>query len=128
MAGSSSMDSHEPRQLFIAGRKSALIRLTCAAGMRPALLEVLNTYVDTLADEPGTEMFMVHLDPDDENNIWLYETFLDDDAALAHRSTRGFAKLMNDMPPLLEGAPAILRMEPLRMSVQESVLTEDWSL
>jgi hypothetical protein len=35
---------------------------------------------------------------------------------------------MNDMPPLLEGAPAILRMEPLRMSVQESVLTEDWSL
>jgi quinol monooxygenase YgiN len=128
MAGSSSLEGNEPRQLFIAGRKSALIRLTCAAGMRPALLEVLNTYVDSLADEPGTEMFMVHIDPDDENNVWLYETFLDDSAALAHRSTAGFAKLMNDMPPLLDAPAAILRMEPLRMSVQESVLTEDWSL
>ncbi len=128
MAGSPSMDSSEPRQLFIAGRKSSLVRLTCAQGMRPALLEVLNTYVDSLADEPGTEMFIVHLDPDDENNIWLYETFLDDDASIAHRSTQGFAKMMNDMPALLDGPPAILRMEPLRMSVQESVLTEDWSL
>jgi quinol monooxygenase YgiN len=128
MPDSSSLEGNEPRQLFIAGRKSALIRLTCSAGMRPALLEVLNTYVDSLADEPGTEMFMVHLDPDDENNVWLYETFLDDNAAVAHRSTEGFAKMMNDMPPLLEGPPAILRMEPLRMSVQESVLTEDWSL
>ena len=121
-------ETSEPRQIFITGRKSALIRLTCAAGMRPALLEVLNTYVDSLADEPGTEMFMVHLDPDAANNVWLYETFLDDKASLAHRETQGFITMMNDMPALLEGPPAILRMEPLRMSVQESVLTEDWSL
>ena len=128
MPASSSPESSEPRQLFIAGRKSALIRLTCASGMRPALLEVLNTYVDSLGDEPGTEMFMVHLDPDDENNVWLYETFLDESAENTHRTTRGFAELMNGMPPLLDGPPAILRMDPLRMSVQESVLTEDWSL
>ena len=101
----------------ISGQNHVAPRSYCAAA---ASEEVL--------DEPGTEMFMVHLDPDDENNVWLYETFLDDNAALAHRSTEGFAKMMNDMPPLLEGPPAILRMDPLRMSVQESVLTEDWSL
>ena len=128
MPASSSPESSEPRQLFIAGRKSALIRLTCTSGMRPALLEVLNTYADTLADEPGTEMFVVHVDPDDENNVWLYETFLDESAESAHRATRGFAEMMNGMPALLDGPPAILRMEPLRMSMQESVLTEDWSL
>ena len=120
--------SDEPLQVLLPGRRSLLVRLTCQDGMRPAMLDILNTYADGLEEEPGTEMFMVHLDPDDENNVWLYETFLDDNAALAHRSTEGFAKMMNDMPPLLEGPPAILRMEPLRMSVQESVLTEDWSL
>jgi hypothetical protein len=31
------------------------------------------------------------------------------------------------MPDLLAGPPAILRMEPLRMSLQEGVLAEDWS-
>jgi hypothetical protein len=128
MPDSSALEGNEPHQLFIAGRKSALIRLTCTSGMRPALLEVLNTYADTLADEPGTEMFVVHVDPDDENNVWLYETFLDESAENSHRTTRGFVEMMNGLPALLDGPPAILRMEPLRMSVQESVLTEDWSL
>ena len=34
---------------------------------------------------------------------------------------------MNSMPPLLDGPPAVLRMDPLRMSLQEGVLAEDWS-
>lgn len=103
-----------------------LVRLTANKGMRPALLDLLNTYADGLAEEPGTELFIVSMDPDDENIVWLYEIFADEDAENAHRSSGGFARLMNAMPPLLDGPPAVLRTVPLRMSLQEQVLSEVW--
>jgi quinol monooxygenase YgiN len=125
MSDSAELDA--PRQVLLPGRRSLLVRLTCQAGMRPALLDLLNTYADGLAEEPGTEMFVVSLDPDNDQLIWLYEIFKDVDAENAHRASRGFAMLMESMPPLLDGPPAVLRMDPLRLSMHEGVLTEDWS-
>ena len=117
----------EPVQALLPGRRSLLVRLTAKEGMRPALLEILNTYADGLAEEPGTEMFVVSLDPDDEGLVWLYEIFKDEDAEEAHRASGGFARMMGQMPDLLDGPPAVLRMEPLRMALQETVLAEDWA-
>jgi quinol monooxygenase YgiN len=119
--------SEQPVQVLLPGRRSMLVRLNCQAGMRPSLLEVLNTYTDGLAEEPGTEVFVVSLDPDAENTVWLFEVFKDEQAQIAHQSAAGFAVLMNAIPPLLDGPPAVLRMEPLRMAMQEGLLTEDWS-
>lgn len=117
----------EPVQVLLPGRRSLLVRLTCKDGQRPSLLEVLNTYADGLEEEPGTEMFVVSLDPDDANIVWLYEVFKDEDAADAHRASQGFARMMSSMPDFLDGGPAILRMDPLRMVLQETVLAEDWA-
>ena len=119
-------ESIEPRTALLPGRRSLLVRLTSNKGMRPALLDLLNTYADGLAEEPGTELFIVSMDPDDENIVWLYEIFADEDAENAHRSSSGFATLMKAMPPLLDGPPAVLRTVPLRMSLQEQVLSEEW--
>lgn len=119
--------SDEPVQVLLPGRRSLLVRLTCQEGLRPAMLEMLNTYADGLDEEPGTEMFVVSLDPDDETIVWLYEIFKDEDAENAHRSSLGFARMMSSMPELLDGPPAVLRMEPLRMALQETVLSEDWA-
>ena len=117
----------EPVQALLPGRRSLLVRLTCKDGMRAAMLDVLNTYADGLDEEPGTEMFVVSLDPDDESIVWLYEIFKDVDSENAHRSSSGFARMMSTMPEFLEGQPAVLRMEPLRMALQETVLAEDWA-
>lgn len=117
----------EPRQVLLPGRRTMLVRLTVKDGMRPAMLELLNTYTDGLAEEPGTELFVVSLDPENINTVWLYEMFRDDEAQNAHRAADGFAVLMSSMPPLLEGQPAVLRMDPLRMAMQEQVFAEDWS-
>jgi len=119
--------SDEPVQVLLAGRRSLLVRLTCQEGLRPAMLDMLNTYTDGLDEEPGTEVLVVSLDPDDANIVWLYEIFKDVDAENAHRSSAGFARMMSTMPELLSGQPAVLRMDPLRMSMQEGVLSEDWS-
>ena len=116
-----------PRQVLLPGRRSLLVRLTAQEGMRAALLDVLNTYTDGLAEEPGTEVFVVSLDPENGEIVWLYEIFKDEEAENAHRGSSGFATLMEALPPLLDGPPAVLRMEPLRISMQETALTEDWS-
>ena len=117
----------QPLQVLLPGRRSLLVRLTCQEGMRPAMLDLLNTYADGLAEEPGTEMFVVSLDPDEERIVWLYEVFKDDEAQEAHRASSGFAQMMSTMPEFLDGPPAVLRMEPLRMAMQETVLAEDWA-
>jgi quinol monooxygenase YgiN len=119
--------TEEPVQALLPGRRCMLVRLTCETGMRPAMLDMLNTYADGLAEEPGTEMFVVSLDADDESIVWLYEIFRDTDAENAHRAASGFARMMSQMPDLLSAPPAVLRMEPLRMALQETVLAEDWS-
>lgn len=116
------------RQSLTPGRKGMLVRLTASEGMRPALLDALHRYSDGLDEEPGTEVFIVHLDPDDANVVWLYEIFHDDQAQDAHRAARGFARLMTELPDVLGASPAILRLDPLRMSLQEQVLSEDLSL
>lgn len=119
-------EAFAPKSVLLPGRRSLMVRLTCNEGMRPALLDQLNTYADGLGEEPGTEMFVVGLDPDDANIVWLYEIFKDEDAENAHRASTGFQILMEQMPPLLNGPPAVLRTVPLRMSMQEQVLSEDW--
>lgn len=121
-------DLAEPRQVLLPGRRNLLVRLNVKDGMRPALLELLNTYTDGLEEEPGTELFIVSLDPDNTNTVWLYEMFRDDEAQNAHRASDGFSVLMSSMPALLDGPPAVLRMDPLRMAMQENALVEDWSL
>jgi quinol monooxygenase YgiN len=102
-----------------------LVRLTAAVGMRPDLLDALHRYSDGLEEEPGTEVFIVHVDPDDAHIVWLYEIFHDDEAQEDHRAADGFARLMTELPDVLGAPPAILRLDPLRMSLQEQVLRED---
>lgn len=115
----------ELRQSLTPGRRGMLVRLTASEGMRPALLDALHRYSDGLEEEPGTEVFVVHVDPDDANIVWLYEIFRDDDAQNDHRAAEGFAQLMTELPDVLGAPPAILRLDPLRMSLQEQVLSED---
>ena len=104
-----------------------VVRLTCRAGMRPALLDALNTYADGLAEEPGTEVFLLSLDPENEDLVWLTEVFKDDEAENDHRASDGFATMIGVLNELLEEPPAILRMEPLRLVMQETLLEEDWA-
>ena len=119
---------YAPRQVLLHGRRAMLVRLTCKEGMRAALLDLLNTYADRIGEEPGTEVFVVSIDPESVSTVWLYEVFKDDDAQLAHRSAPAFGDLVNGMRDFVEGQPAVLRMDPLRMSMNEDILNEDWDI
>jgi len=108
-------------------RRALLVRLNVAAGKRPELLEMLNTYADQIGEEPGTEVYSILTDPDSEEIVWLFEVFASEEAEVVHRQTTGFTDLMHGLPNVLDGAPGILRMNPLRMTMQEDMFAQDWS-
>lgn len=117
-----------PTQVLLPGRVGLLVRLQAQPGRRAALLDVLHRYIDGLDEEPGTEVFVLQLDPDDADIVWIYEVFRDESAQEEHQTSAGFARLMQEMPDLLGNPPGVLRMNPLRMSLQSEVLTEDLTL
>lgn len=112
---------------LLPGRQALLVRLNVGVGKRTELLDLLNTYVDRIGDEPGTEVFTVLTDPDSEDIVWLFEVFSSEESEIEHRQSTGFADLMQGLQNVLEGAPGILRMNPLRMTIQEDMFTQDWS-
>lgn len=111
----------EPIDAVLLGRIGMLVRIPVQPGMRPAALDVLNRYVDDLDEEPGTEAFLVCVDPDDEHVVWLYEWFRDQDALEAHRTAPLFTRLLGELPGLVGGSPGIMRIDPLRLRMSSAV-------
>ncbi len=112
---------------LLPGRQALLVRLNVLEGKRTELLDLLNTYADRIGEEPGTEVYTVLTDPDTEDIVWLFEVFTSEEAELEHRQAAGFADLMHGLPKVLDGSPGILRMNPLRITMQEDMFTQDWS-
>lgn len=113
------------RGALLPGRVGLFVRLAANPGGRPALLDALNRYADHLANEPNTELFVISLDPEDHNVVWLYEWFTDEAGLEAHRMSDAFAELINEIPALLAAPPGLLRVDPLRMHLQTMVLEQN---
>jgi quinol monooxygenase YgiN len=107
---------------LLPGRVGLLVRLVCKEGVREAVLDSVNRYMDGLVEEPGTEAFLLALDPDAGQVVWLYEWFTDEAALDEHRSSDGLRSMMEELPELLESPVALIRIDPLRMHVHRRVV------
>lgn len=115
--------------VVLPGRVGRMVRLIARPGMRPALLDLVHRYTDQLTtDEPGTEMFVVNVDPDQSEVVWLFEWFDGPEGEVAHRSSPAFAAFTSEMPSVLAGPPAVVALEPLRMHMTNSVISQDFNL
>lgn len=112
-----------PVGALLPGRVGLFVRLVSQPGLRTPVLATLHSYIDRLGEEPGTEAFLVCLDPDDSQVVWLYEWFRDADALGAHRESDAFAAMMAELPRYLATPPALVRVDPLRLHMQRRVLT-----
>jgi quinol monooxygenase YgiN len=113
-----------PVDAILPGRVGLLVRIPVQSGLRAAALDVLNRYVDDLDQEPGTEAFLVCVDPDDDDVVWLYEWFRDEAALEAHREAPLFGRLMTELPDLVGDSPGIMRLDPLRLRMSTSVTAQ----
>ncbi len=81
-------------------------------------MDALHRYADELVDaEPQTEAFVMCLDPQEANAVWLFEWFSGEDGQDKHRSSQPFAVLINELTQVLADEPQVLPLEPLRMHI-----------
>jgi quinol monooxygenase YgiN len=110
-----------PVGALLPGRVGLFVRLVCRSGGRTAVLDAMNRYMDGLAAEPGTEAFVLAVDPDEADVVWLYEWFRDAEALEAHRTSEPFHRMMRELPAGLAAPPALIRIDPLRVHLQRAV-------
>mgnify|MGYP002737301712 FL=1 len=106
-------------------RIGVVVRLVGRPGTRPILLDAINEYMDRLVEEPGTEAYVVSIDPEHDDMVWLHEWFRDETAVAAHQQAPAFVELMHVLRDALDQPPAILRFAPIRMHLADSVLEGD---
>lgn len=112
------------RNALLPGRVGLFVRLAAHPGGRPGLLDALHRYADQLSAEPDTEVFVIALDPDDEDIVWLYEWFTNEKALEHHRTSAPFTELVGEIPELLAAPPGLLRIDPLRLHMRTAVLDD----
>ncbi len=117
-------DDGEMRNALLPGRVGLFVRLAANPGGRTGLLDALHRYADRLSSEPHTEAFVIALDPEDEDVVWLYEWFTDEAGLEAHRLSEPFTELVTEIPELLGSPPGLLRIDPLRLNLQTAVLDD----
>jgi quinol monooxygenase YgiN len=116
----------EPSARLLPDRLGLVVRLQARPGARPAVLDALHRYADRLEEEPQTELFVISLDPDEADVVWLHEWFASgEDGMLAHRRSPGFAELMGDLGSVLAMDPQMMRFDPLRVHLASALVTDD---
>jgi quinol monooxygenase YgiN len=116
------MTDHQPLNRLLPQRLGMVVRLQAQAGRRAAVLDALHRYADHLADEPATELFVISLDPDEPDVVWLHEWFHGESGVSEHRAAPAFAQLMADLTELLVNPPGVMRFEPLRVHLAAALL------
>lgn len=91
---------------------AVLAKLTSQPGKRGQLVEALGELVKAVQDEPGTIAYALHTQIDDENAVWFYELYENQDALAAHSGSDAMRAVGPKLAGLLAGRPEITRVEP----------------
>jgi quinol monooxygenase YgiN len=102
----------------------ALLQMTAKDGQRDELLHILGNYANTLDGEPGTTLFVVSADPNDEHLVWVWEEFADGNAVQAHFQHDFFRALQLELGELLAEPVSIRPMAPFARRVNPGVVAE----
>jgi quinol monooxygenase YgiN len=104
-------------------RFGAVVQLTAKPGQRDELLRVLTNYAKTLDGEPGTTLYAAAADAADEDVVWLWEEFEDEDAVRGHFEHDFFTALQLELADLLVGPAAIRPLTPVVLRLNRDVTT-----
>jgi quinol monooxygenase YgiN len=85
-------------------KPSMFVKLTAQPGKRADLLAALEAMLEAVESEPGTEVYSIHTDNADEDAVWVFELYADDDALASHSSSAAMKSLMGSFGPLLSDA------------------------
>jgi quinol monooxygenase YgiN len=94
-------------------KPAVVARLVATPGKREELLEALGALVAAAHDEPGTELYVMLRDSD-EDTVWFWELYTDKAAADAHSTSDTMKSIGGKLGGLVAAAPEIRFLEPVK--------------
>ncbi|MCP3853155.1 MAG: antibiotic biosynthesis monooxygenase [Actinomycetia bacterium] len=94
--------------------KTAVIaKITAAEGKRDELAAGLQKMLPVVEGEAGTEIYALHADKGDENILWFYELYTDDEALGVHGASDGMKETMGSLRDLFGARAEIILLDPV---------------
>ncbi len=90
-----------------------IAKLTARPGKRDELTTAFKVLLDAVQEESGTLIYILHSDNSEEDVLWFYELYTDNDALGAHRAGDTFKSIGGSLGPLLAGRPEMHRLTPV---------------
>jgi quinol monooxygenase YgiN len=92
-----------------------IAKITANEGMRSDMVTAMGSMIDHVeANEPDTITYILLEDAGDENVVWFYEEYTDEDALAAHGSSEAMKQLGGALRGFASGRPEITVLNPIR--------------
>jgi quinol monooxygenase YgiN len=92
---------------------AVIAKISAAPGQRDQLVTALQGALDNAEQEPGTLRYILHEDTANEDLLWFYEMYTDQDALVAHSSSDGLKALGAAIAPFVGGRPELTFLKPV---------------
>lgn len=89
------------------------VKLDIQPGKRDEAVAIIQEALDAVQSEPGTLIYVLNTDPTDENVLYFYEAYTNQDALNAHMGAPWFATFGPKLGPVLAGRPAMTFLAPV---------------
>jgi len=92
---------------------AVIAKIAALEGKRAELAQALKAALVNAESESGTLKYILHEDANDENLLWFYELYSDQDALVAHGSSDAFKEVGMACRPFAAGRPELIMLNPL---------------
>lgn len=89
------------------------VKLDLQPGTRDQAVEIIQEALAAVQSEPGTLVYVLNADPNDENVLYFYEAYTDQGALAAHGGADWFKAFGPKLAPVLAGRPTMTFLEAL---------------
>ena len=82
-------------------------KLTAQPGKGDELIAVFTKLFETVEQESGTEVYVLHRDNKDPDTVWFYELYTDKPSLDAHGGSPGMKEAIGALAGLVAGPPEL---------------------
>lgn len=94
-------------------KPSVLIKFEPLAGHKQALIDHLISTSNNLAEEEGTELFVVSTSPIEVDAVYVYEVYSSEEAKMLHESSGYYKIAREETNKLINGIPEVTPLFPM---------------
>ena len=90
-----------------------VVKMPLKPGTKQQAIEGFNVALKNVANEDGTVQYILHENPANENELWVYELYANQDAFQAHVGSDWFKAFVPDLFAVLDGNADMTFLTPL---------------